>query len=75
MKLIVVGATGLVGSEIVRQSLKIKEIDEVVALARKPVQVEEVSSSAKLKSVVVRDYAEYPDHVKTELAGADACIW
>lgn len=75
MKLIVVGATGLVGSEILRQSLKIKGIDEVIALARRPVQVESVTSSTKLKSVVVRDYAEYPDHVKTDLAGADACIW
>ncbi|KAJ5724054.1 hypothetical protein N7488_002089 [Penicillium malachiteum] len=74
MKLIVVGATGLVGSEITRQSLAIDEITEVIALARHPIQIEN-SSSSKVKSVVVRDYAEYPEDVKAKLAGADACIW
>ncbi|KAJ5611709.1 hypothetical protein N7528_008814 [Penicillium herquei] len=74
MKLIVVGATGLVGSEIIRQSLAIDEITEVIALARHPIQIEN-SSSSKVKSVVVRDYAEYPEDVKAKLAGADACIW
>ena len=77
MKLIVAGATGLIGGEVIRQSLRHPEIDSVVALARKPVQVDEAHSkyASKLKSVVVEDYEKYPDHVKAELSGADACIW
>ncbi|KAJ5736932.1 uncharacterized protein N7483_002057 [Penicillium malachiteum] len=75
MKLIVVGATGLVGSEIIRQSLEIDDITEVIALARKFVQVEKNSPSSKLTNVIVRDYAEYPEDVKAKLSGADACIW
>lgn len=75
MKLIVAGATGLVGSEIIRQSLEISEITSIIALARKPIQIEESDHSSKLKSVVVSDYGDYPDHVKAALAGADACIW
>lgn len=74
MKLIVAGATGLVGSEIIRQALQNSDVTEVIALARKPVTIDD-SSAFKLKSVVIRDYAEYPDEVKAELAGADACIW
>lgn len=74
MKLIVAGATGLVGSEIIRQSLQVDAITQVIALARKPIHLEHENAS-KLKSVVVKDYAEYPDNVKAELAGADACIW
>lgn len=74
MKLIVAGATGLVGSEIIRQALRNSDVTEVIALARKPVAMDD-SSASKLKSVVIRDYAEYPDEVKAELAGADACIW
>lgn len=74
MKLIVAGATGLVGSEIIRQALRNSYVTEVIALARKPVVIDD-SSTSKLKSVVIRDYAEYPDEVKAELAGADACIW
>lgn len=75
MKLIVAGATGLVGTEVIRQSLQISQITQVIALARKPAQVEDDIDSSKLKSVVISDYEEYPDHVKAEFAGADACIW
>lgn len=75
MKLIVAGATGLVGSEIVRQSLQMSAITQVIALARKPIQIDDNKSSFKLKSVLINDYGDYPDNIKAELAGADACIW
>jgi len=74
MKLIVAGATGLVGTEIIRQSLQKSEITQVIALARKPVKIDD-ANSAKLKNVTVKDYCEYSDEAKAELAGADACIW
>ncbi|KAJ6093073.1 hypothetical protein N7486_008362 [Penicillium sp. IBT 16267x] len=74
MKLIVAGATGLVGSEIIRQALQNNNVTEVIALARKPITIDD-SNASKLKSVVIRDYAEYPDEVRAKLAGADACIW
>lgn len=75
MKLIVAGATGLLGTEIIRQTLQIPEITQVIALARKPIQIDGNLDSSKVKSVVIRDYGEYPDDVKAEFAGADACIW
>lgn len=75
MKLIVAGATGLLGTEIIRQTLHIPEITEVIALARKPITLDEGSDSSKIKSVIIQDYGEYPDDVKAEFAGADACIW
>ncbi|CZR58951.1 uncharacterized protein PAC_08843 [Phialocephala subalpina] len=53
--------------------LQIPEITSVIALARKPVQVEDVKSP-KLKSVIISDYEHYPEDVKAEFAGADACI-
>jgi nucleoside-diphosphate-sugar epimerase len=75
MKLIVTGATGFVGTEVIRQSLRMGQITSVVALARKPVTFEDGTDVSKLKSLVIKDYGEYPDEVKRELAGADACIW
>ena len=30
---------------------------------------------SKLRNVIVKDYGDYPDSVKKEFAGADACIW
>ena len=61
-------------TEVIRRSLQMREITSVIALARKLVQVNGIESS-KLKSVIISDYGEYPDHVKAEFAGADACIW
>ncbi|KAJ5970526.1 uncharacterized protein N7479_000444, partial [Penicillium vulpinum] len=75
MKLILAGATSLLGTEIVRQSLQIREITQVIALAHKPVQLDESFDSSKLRSVVVQDYGKYPDNVRAEFAGANACIW
>ena len=74
MKLIVSGATGLVASEVLRQAILLPEITTVIALARKPVQVTGPGAD-KVKNVTVKNYDEYPDDVRKELAGADACIW
>ncbi|KAI1102028.1 NAD(P)-binding protein [Jackrogersella minutella] len=79
MKLIISGATGFVGRELIRQSLSKSEITSVVALSRKPVSVPENlpdgADPSKLKSVVVQDYDQYSEQAKKEFAGASACIW
>ena len=75
MKLVITGASGLVANELLRQSLKRHDITSVVAVARKPVTPPEGSDDSKFKSVVVEDYENYPESVRREFAGADACIW
>jgi dTDP-4-dehydrorhamnose reductase len=75
MKIIIVGGTGLVATELIKQSLPMPEITSIVALSRRPVYLEDAVNKPKFKSVVLRDYEEYPDSVKAELSGADACIW
>ena len=79
MKLIITGATGFVGTEIVRQSLKNPNITSVVALARRPFSIpsdlEQGANPSKLQSVTVKDYDTYPEEVRKYFAGADACIW
>ncbi|KAJ7743545.1 putative nucleoside-diphosphate-sugar epimerase [Mycena olivaceomarginata] len=77
MKLIIAGATGFVAQELIRQSLRHPDIKSVVALARRPVAAPPGAGGdgSKLKSVVVKDYDDYPEEVRRELAGADACIW
>jgi dTDP-4-dehydrorhamnose reductase len=77
MKLIIVGATGLVATELIRQSLAMPEITSVVAVARKAVKLDDENAvhKAKFKSLLITDYEEYPDTLKAEFAGAAACIW
>ncbi|KAI1842887.1 hypothetical protein JX266_010905 [Neoarthrinium moseri] len=75
MKLIVTGATGFVGSEVIRQALRHARVSSVVAVARKPVSLDGAVDTSKLKTIVIKDYAEYSDEAKKEFADADACIW
>ncbi|PTB64365.1 hypothetical protein BBK36DRAFT_1123796 [Trichoderma citrinoviride] len=79
MKLIVVGASGFVGQEVVRQALTNPTITSVVGLARRETSVPESlkgsSDAEKFTSVVVDDFLNYSDTVKKHLANADACIW
>ena len=79
MKVIVVGSTGFVASEVIKQALSIPTITSIIALARKPTAVPQNTGPganvSKLRSVVCEDFENYPENVKKELVGADACIW
>ncbi|KAF2801803.1 putative nucleoside-diphosphate-sugar epimerase [Mytilinidion resinicola] len=79
MKLLVTGATGLVGTEVIRQALGVSSITSVVALARREVKVPEQvapdADTSKLKTVIVEDWEKYTPEVKEAIKGADACLW
>lgn len=80
MKLIVTGATGLVGSEVIRLALRNPAVTSVVAIARKPVlapaSVGNESQTSKLQSVILESWTSpYPESVIRHFEDADACIW
>jgi hypothetical protein len=79
MKLIIAGATGFVATECLRQALIDARFTSLIALARRevkpPTDLGPKADIAKLQSVVLQDYGTYPEEVKKQLAGADACIW
>ncbi|KAF4445860.1 NAD(P)-binding protein [Fusarium austroafricanum] len=75
MKLIVIGASGYVGSEIIRQSLKLPQLTSVVAVSRNSVSPPAGTTPTRFESVVVEDYGSYPEHVRAAFHHADACIW
>ncbi|TVY65643.1 hypothetical protein LSUE1_G006195 [Lachnellula suecica] len=72
MKLIIAGATGFVGAEVVRQSLQHPNITAVVALSRTPL---DLPHHSKLQNVIIEDYGVYPESVRISFEEADACIW
>ena len=79
MKLVIAGASGFVGTELIRQSLSHPGVSFVIALARRevaiPSDLSSTSDRSKFRSVIVEDYGAFNNDVGEELAGADACIW
>lgn len=81
MKLILTGATGYVGAEVLRQSLQNPKVSSVVTLTRRPLSESDYTkaidtSNSKLEAVIVKDFtAEYSPEVVQHLKDADGVIW
>ncbi|RSL63073.1 hypothetical protein CEP54_005438 [Fusarium duplospermum] len=74
MKVIVTGATGLVGREIVQQCLSDPRITKVVILTRRAVSMD-IESHPKADVVMLQDFSRYSDDLLSRLDGASACLW
>lgn len=74
MKILVVGASGMVGSEALNQCLAHPSISSVVAFVRRDLPAG-VSSHPKLECVLVKDFAVWPEDVLQAYADAAAMIW
>lgn len=79
MKVVIAGSTGFVGQEVVRQALYHPLITKVVTLSRRDHELAEdlkrPEFEEKFTSVSCSDFKSYPQYVKDEISGADACIW
>lgn len=69
MKIILTGATGFLGQEVLKQLLADVTVTEVVLLVRKSADI----TNPKLKEFVLRDFLDYSEITKD--IKADACIW
>lgn len=73
MKIVLTGATGFLGSEVLDQCCQSTDIDSIVVLTRKPLQQDRMSS--KVRNMVVQDFRHYSAAVIGAISDADACIW
>lgn len=73
MKLIITGARGFVGGEVLRQSLKDDKITSIVALLRKRLPQDHPKVTQMLMED--EDWLSYPEAVTRELQGAEGCVW
>ena len=70
MKIVVTGATGTVGSEVIRQAIRDKDIHEVIALTRRSIDIHH----PKLQTIIHKDFLNYSG-LDPLFKNADACIW
>ncbi len=70
MKIIVTGATGLVGAEILRQAILDKDVEEITALVRRPIDI----SHPKIKTVIHSNFLDYSG-LEELFKSYDAMVW
>jgi uncharacterized protein YbjT (DUF2867 family) len=70
MKIVITGATGTAGSEVLRRALTDPGITEVLVLSRRPLDV----THAKRRTALLADFRDY-SAIAAQFAGYDACLW
>jgi hypothetical protein len=70
MKLILLGATGMVGAGALREALSDPDVEAVLCVGRRPCGV----AHPKLRDLVLPDLFEF-SAVEAQLVGFDACVW
>lgn len=70
MKLVMLGASGMVGTGALREALAAPEVESVLSVVRAPTGV----THPKLRELVLRDLFDVAS-VETQLVGFDACLW
>jgi nucleoside-diphosphate-sugar epimerase len=74
MKLIVTGATGFIGSEVLRQCIANPGVTSVLVVSRRE-PAKELMASPKVKVILHEDFSEWPTSLLEQLEGAEGCIW
>src|SRR6202162_683573 len=70
MKVIIFGATGMVGQSVLRESLLDSEVERVLVVGRSSIGVEH----EKLKAIVHKDFFDF-SNMEANLSGYDACFF
>ncbi|KAI2616128.1 hypothetical protein GGS26DRAFT_453884 [Hypomontagnella submonticulosa] len=74
MKILIVGASGMIGREALIQCLAHPSVSSVVAFVRRDLPAD-VAGHPKLECVVIKDFAVWPEDVLQAHSDAAAMIW
>jgi uncharacterized protein YbjT (DUF2867 family) len=70
MKVLLFGATGMVGSSALREALDSASVESVLSIGRQPCGVQH----SKLRELVLPDLFDFAT-IEEQLVGYDACLW
>lgn len=74
MKVIVTGATGFVGKQVVVQCIETPGISSIIVLSRRDID-EALSKNPKVHVILHQDFLSYPHDLLEQLKGSQGCIW
>ncbi|KAK7469346.1 hypothetical protein VKT23_003826 [Stygiomarasmius scandens] len=78
MKIILTGATGAAGSQILYDLVSDSTIESITVLSRRELPswlTEALPDNNKMTTLIIEDFLNYPADVRQKLAEHDACIW
>ena len=70
MKVIIFGATGMVGQSVLTECLRSKDVGEILIIGRKSCEIE----SPKIKEIIHNNFLDF-SKIETEFKGYDACFY
>jgi uncharacterized protein YbjT (DUF2867 family) len=73
-KIILTGATGLVGGAALRYYISRPDITSIVVITRRAIEPE-FQDNPKVTVIIHEDFESYPSDLLEKLKGAVACIW
>jgi len=71
MKILLTGATGFVGAEVLEQLVANAAVTQITCITRREIK----NKSPKVKTIIQSDFLHYDDNLLDELATNDSCIW
>ena len=76
MKLLICGATGFIGNEVLEQCIAHNYVEKIVCITRRQLD-RKYAMHDKVTQIIHEDFADYPDYVLEKLASykPEGCIW
>lgn len=72
MKIILTGATGLIGSAVLQRLISLPTITSIIVLSRRELP----TKHPKIQTIIIHDFLHgYSPDVLASIQGAEACIW
>jgi nucleoside-diphosphate-sugar epimerase len=75
MRILITGATGAIGHEVLIELLQHSAFTSVTALSRRDIPSSTLPNASKFKNVIVKDFGNWSQDIMDEIWDAEGIIW